>query len=362
MNKDEFKKTVDANLTLAEGEFDKLWGEKEIEAKEMLQTTDTEQIQKTTLNKLYVFLSKQLASTAEVYEGIIFGFGDITDFGAEKKYKKIKENWELGNEDIRKSMIENNEVDESGNPLWCEENSPKGPWKYQDDKKKLLPANQRKIDLEREKQRQGLLIAKKNGEEKYFKTMMTLWTDKLDIEITPFKKVKFRATGNLRDNVYKLNSASVTEFVVLNDENVPSSDLNDLVGKYFTDNIVDLNETSLSDWMTTHENERIVILKNCVPTRVTLTDASKSNVVNIGNPSLGFEDDSLITCWVPNSYSMNVAEGDSDVIVFGNVNKGLDGKISVNTYSFYNPNDFVKPKPVEAEEKQEEVKEEKKKW
>jgi len=350
MNKQEFKEMVEKKIPMKDGEFEKLWEQHSAEATKL--GVEGADLEKVTINKLFAYFSKQLRNPAETYDGIVIGAGDVTDYGATKTFNKVKEMWDIGNEEIRKNMIETGQVDSDGTPLWNAENT-KAKWKYQTEDQngqtKLKPIELRKIDLARERQRNCILVAKKKDDADFRKTFLTLYGDKVESNVPIGIKVQFRATGKDAEGTYRLNSGAVTEFVEQTTDIIPHAELLQLLNKYFAAETFDLNEKPLSQWMEENPNSKVAIMKGVTVTSVLLTkEGSKSNVANVGSLMSGFEEAEQITCWIPKSIEVNIAEGDGDVVVIGQPFKGAEN-ITFNAFGFFNPNKFVKPQPVTPE-------------
>jgi len=339
MNKENFKQLVQGKVPLQEGEFEKLWEEKIKEAGDF--GTPEEEKEKFAINNLFSYFKRYLNTKADKFEGIILGASDATNFGATKIFNAAIELWDKSNEEIRKAMIEKGEFDNIGNPLWCEMNS-KTTFKYKDKEGNLLAINKRKINPERETRRLCVLLAKKDGDTEFSDTRLTLNGDRALLSIPIGKRISFQANGKKNEEgIYNLYSVGITNFVVLNEEVVPHNEFLEIIEKYFTQNIFDLNITKPEDWLRENANKKLVFIKNAHINSVSPVRFSKS---------LSFDEDAKeIKCWNPRDFELNIAEGHSEVVAIGELSLNNEGELLLNNcMGFFNPNKMIKPLPVET--------------
>ena len=349
MNEEEFnqkfaelKQKIGAKIDLKEGEFEAKFEEMKKEVSALGIPAD--KVNQMALTRAAVSYRKVLSSNAEMFEGTILGFGRSTDFGASRTFESIKDTWSKGDETVRKIMIEKGECDSEGNPLWCKENT-KATFKYQDNDGNPLPIERRRIDLEAEKQRSGVLIVKKEGEDKSYRANMVLKREKLNIPIPALKrKVKFRAVGKLVEGVYKLYSEQTTEFNVLDEADITEDELKGIAREYFSDCVLDLDSQKPMEWVAENPDKRDILVVNALVTRVPVG----GNPIEIGHLDSMFDEEGIITCWIPSTYELNVAESQNGIIAIGQV-AGKEEKMSINLYSFFNPNGYEKPQPLGPE-------------
>lgn len=349
MNKEEFKQMVTKKVALQEGEFEKLWQEKLTEATGFgVEEAGREDF---AINNLFAYFKRQLSTKADKYEGLILGVGDATDFGATRTFNNAVAKWNQANDEVRKAMVESGEADSTGAPLWHAANT-KAAFKYQDNKGELKNLNLRKIDLERERQKHIIMIARKEGATDFKEARMTLYGDKADLVVPVGKKVNFQATGKLMDEtVYRLNSVAITTFIA-GAEVVPHMEVLDLMNKYFDLHTFDLNTQNPDEWLSENADKKPVFIKNANIMNVIPSTGEKSHLVKFS--AFSFEEEAkVITCWVPSDYVLNVAEGQSGVTVVGNLNKHKEtGDLSMNGMGFFNPNKMMIPEPIKPEQEE----------
>ncbi len=344
---EELKNKIKEKVTLKEGEWELNLKEVIAEVDKMLESFPTarpEDREKMIYNRVYTFYKRQLSSSAKTYEGIILGVSDITDFGAKNTYNRITEKWKIADDLIKKDMIDSSEVNANGEPLWNSDNS-FAEWKHG-----------KKIEPEKERQRQLVALMKSEDDAGYKIANINLRFDKLNIEIPKFQLIKARLNGKYNEDkeLYYLNSAAVTEFIAIKEDVLTYIEYNQLVDEYFKESTYDLNAEADLSKLKSMTNKRLVFVKNGIPTRCTET-SGRSNVVEISSGSMGFDDDDSISCWVSKDEELPV-EGFGEVIVCGNPGE-RDGKLFLNTMSIFSSINIPKPQdfPETEEEQKDEV-------
>jgi hypothetical protein len=355
MKLEQIKKEVEKKVALKSNE----WENTVTEFKEEIKSwgTKPEDVEKLLVNKIFQTYKKQLMGNGEVYEGIVLGIGDVTDYGATKLYDKIIKRWELGDEAIRHSMIINGEISSDKEPLWCKENT-KAVWKYERDGI-LKSEKDRIIDLKREKQKPIIGIFKKtdNGDETYHKTTIVLNGDRTDIEIPRYKLVRIQLTGKMNEETgaYYLYANKDSEFVVIKEEELSYNEYSNLINQYYKDETIDFEIAEDIPKLSNLSDKRFCFLKNAIVISwFSQEDKTKSNIMSIGSPQFGFDEESSITCWVP-QYENEPMEGYGQVIVCGNPSSNLDGKLFLNCMGIFNSIKIEKPKPIIPEVKKENI-------
>ena len=351
MNKQQFKTLVETwqkenKLSLREGEFEKLWQEEEAKAVNVASEKKDMYI----VGQLFAEFNQRARSKAEEFFGVVLGVSDVTDFGASKIFNTMKASWEKANDETKKVLLTSRQYDAEGNPLWHNANTKnERRWKNEDGTWKA--SEQRKINPEKEKQKHVLLIAKKKEDKEMKVTKLTLYNDKIDLQVPVGKQVEFRATGKPdQDGNYRLNSAVVTEFNVVSQETIPHHELLKVVNDYFAKQKVDFNEIRPSIGFSKLNEQPVVVITNATATRVTMTgDGVKNNVVNINSLLGALDAKEEVTCWIHKGQKINVSEGDSELVLFVQP-MWKSENLSVNVLGLFNPKTAVDIKPVETEQ------------
>ena len=329
---------------ISKEDFEKIWIEKEKELSNLQQSPGDKE--KSIMSKVYAEINKIINSKAETFEGVIIGFNEVTDFNALGKYNHAKQTWDKSTEQIRELLKQGGQYDELGNPIWSKENTTI-TWKYQNEDGTLKLPKQRRIDPEKEKQREILLIARKKEDKDYKVTKLVLLHDKINLPLKLGVNVEFRANGKFdNEGVLRLRSTSITQFNLLSEQEFSHEEVLDLVNVYFKNENIDFNDTIPSEGL--KNPKRLVVITNATIARVTMTGSnSKNNVMNITSLLGNFDLKEEVTCWISKEKEIKVSEGDSRVVIFGTPLRKSEN-LALNVLGIFNPFVNVKPLPIET--------------
>ena len=349
MDKNQLKEMIAKKIPIEESEWEQVIVEAEKESKEM--GVSDEDREKDVCNKIFAKFRKKLMNPAFLCEGIILGVSDITDFGAQKKYDELKEQYNLGDEGIKQSMINSGMIDSEGNPLWFEGNC-NVEWKYKDKDGNLKSASQRKINpkLEQSRQAIGLLRVKDDKNNiGYKKAFISIQSNKIDMEIPEHKKIEINLAGKFDEerDCYFLRTTSTSYAKIVKEEKISQKEYEDILDKYFTNEIFDLSKSEDISKLSSINEKNLVFLKNGVVITVFPTDEGKNNIVGVGSIALGFDEEGIITCFVPENLPLP-PEGTSDLIISGRPSIS-DNRIIINVLNIFSKHEFIKPEKIEPE-------------
>lgn len=340
MNKQETFELIKQKITTTDEELNDLYAgfEEEYKSKGL----DGEKLEKTVCTRLKMYFKKQWASPAVKFNGIIIGATDITDFGAKKNYEFAIEQFK---KDPSKAVVDGL-VNGEGQPLYVLPEWKKG----------------QRIDLERDKGRTLIMLAKQETDSDYKRAFLNLTYDHFDLALPMFTPIEFRANISKKstDFEYLLNGATVTEFKPTGDIINNVGEIKEHLVRCFKDNLVSLPQ--IVNW---HEENketinRFAIVKANVM-RISLTkEGVHSNLIEIDDPDMDFdpEQPNTVTCWVPKEFDINFSEGTMDLIVIGRTNINDEtGQVSMNCYGFFCDKEWQiteKPKEIKEENQTEE--------
>ena len=317
IGKEELFRLCKEKAIITDEELNKMYADKVADLKK--KGIEEKDIEKYALSMIRTTFKKQFISPAIKFEGIIVGDMGVNDFGARRKYDDAKKVWAEATEVLRDSLIKEGLYDTMGNPLWNTDNFKKGS----------------QINPDKEKQRQLLMLTKKDGDSSYHTSYLTLRGEKIDLKRTVFSEtiLLFRANLNKVDGeVYHLTQSSVTEFI----ESKNKTNIVDLLKTHFKSHLV-RNLSELKDWHNENMSnpQRFAIVKaNVVDISL---DGNYSNFITIEDDSLAI--DRAITCYLAKDYEINFSEGTQDAIFIGRTSLKEDKegqeKLSINCFGVY---------------------------
>ncbi|MDO8622635.1 MAG: hypothetical protein Q7R52_00140 [archaeon] len=317
------EKHKEKKMVLKDGEFEQIWDSKSKESNEFVE------------QRVQTHFKRKLLSNAPSFYGIVLCASEVKDFGATKMYNTMVDSWNRASEEVRKVLVNSKQYDVEGNPLWSDINAGKANWKYMDKNTgQWKQTKERKINLEREVKREVTLVGRKVEESDLKKTTLTLWGDKVNQEVPVGYQVNFRANGNIDEQgSYKLNSASVTEFLKVSEDKISNEDLLKVVDTFLPNEKVDFNKELPSQGLLT--TRQLVVITNAIVSRVTETkENANSNAVTISGLVGGLDENEEVTCWISKTLPLDV-KVDDNVVVFAQPQQKTD-KLSVNVLGMYN--------------------------
>jgi len=276
-------------------------------------------------NMVYASYAKRKLGMAEIYKGLIFEFGHPSDYGATQVFEDIKTKFENADNSIKKAMYDEGIIDEEGNPLWYPGNT-NAKFKYFDTQgNKMKDREDRKINPEREWSTLGLALLKKESDNDYKPSLVTVY-GRGENTIATKKIVEIKLIGKYDETwkIYRLSTAiDKIDCKVVEEKEMKYADYSELIDKYFDNFIIDISISDPKDWLVENDKIPLAIVKGGIVTRVVdVMDSSKSNVINLGSIILGMSGDDQLSCFVPNHIPLPI-EGLGEVIVAGTFGKDM---------------------------------------
>ena len=314
---EEVKKKAIEKLELTEEIVDGIIKEQkefidELRATGLLKETTEEEYQKQIAIKVETTLKKLYMVDAETYEGFILVSGQISDFGATKKYEMVIDKWQKSDEPLKQNMIVNGEITSDGIPLWTEKLIGKQKWKIG-----------KPIEPNKEEQRDcvGFFydVNQTNGLE--FK-QIRLSGNIIHTNIPLLKKCSVKLSADTK-NPRILYSRTITSFKVIDKKEYSYEEVLELIKiQVPKDIIIDMNEGGID--FNSFNNQTTYFFINAVPINCILSQY-KSNFIEINNP---MDWNERITCYVPKHYKLP-AEGVGNIILVGKF-QVMDNQVKIN--------------------------------
>lgn len=278
-------------------------------------------IERKALFRLTTFYTKRGSSA--MYQGVFLGVSNVTDFGAQKFYDAIKSTYDSGSAELKQSMIEKQQVNMNGEPLWHDseiQNIPK--FRYQDDEGNMLPADKRKINPKNELRANAVGVFTKKDSEQFFPVFVNIIAEATEKEIPLFKQIEIPMSGNKQteDGIKLLNfrkgEAELTDVKAYDYEDICS-----IADKFFSKYTID-SEDELASWALDNPSSRVVFIKKAmIETAEPIIGEGKVGALRIGSLESIFdnvESDDVgfggYTVFTPAGYNQ-LTDGTTDVFL-----------------------------------------------
>lgn len=325
MDKKEFFKIANEKTGITKEEFKTVYDECEKEIKSRGATTN---IEAQALALLHAKLKKRLQSPAKLFTGVIFGKSGIIDYGAKQRKEALKI-WAENKE----RAISEGFTDKDGNPLYQ-----KG---FEGKKGTKIDAN--------DVGRTIMLVAKlKDGTDEPRLTYLSLRGDKCNLEVPEFKAVEFMANinKNTTETTYFLNQSMMTEFKVVDDKEI---NFPEFAAKNLRSHCVPLISLREYHQKTAEDFNRFAIFRANV-SDIMISDLGYNTAVRLDEEDLPFDEN--IVGWLPKDAKVNFPEGALGLFFVGQTRLGEDGRLSLNLYSVYVPQNYriTETKKIEVED------------
>ena len=275
-----------------------------------------------------MYLKKVLYSSSKKIEAIFLGDMGITDYGVLEKYNNMVSRWNTSDYDMKKMLIETEQFNEEGQPLWKDHQFKTGI-----------------IEPHKERTRNIFGLFKEEQQTTYKLGYLHIrGLPLLEVPVPLFKKIELLANKGQSKNVEEINfNATIqTNYKIIEDSSI---DFEQLINKYCSHKIVQLNNL-LSVTTMNDDNNKLIVVQGDV-SRISLTKKeSKSNVIELLNSDLDVN--ITISVWVPKTIPINFGEGSINVIIIGRIGTQsvkIDEQtnntvISIQAYSLYVPPDW----------------------
>ena len=271
---------------------------------------------------LQAYYKKQLASRANLFEGVVLGMTNIFDM-AKNPRGKIEEY--INSEGLEKAIM-HGYVNSEGQYLW------QGPeWR----KGKPIPTNHY--------QRTVFLIANPEGDDAPALCTLRLRGKNTETDVPMHCPVIFRAVKGKEsdDGMTQLYDSAVTDFSKV-DVSFDFTKFIELQKNMLLDHQISLDE--LKKWHEANEgnfNRMVITTVNCI--RLTITDESvTSNVMEIDDISLQLDVDNIetVTVWIPKFIEPNWSEDSMNMVVVGQTSSykkegEMEESYSINAYGVW---------------------------
>lgn len=292
------------------------------------------------LSILQTSLKKKISLGADYYL-VVLG-SNTTDYGVSYHYTGTLARWEEADDETRRQMVANKEVNEKGQPLYMKGFA----------KGKVIENPEGNFE-------QQVFFYGRKADEQQFKHGVLHVRDFKNISFPLFRKLKVRAEArrNQPEGYYDLNVTGAGAVEVLDQNEINMADFS---RKYLADRIVQLSD--LESYHSRHDGsaDRLAIVEcNVIRLDEGRQDAP-SDILVVDDLSLGMGNGIMgITCWLPKSIPKDFHTESKGIFVFANTGiSKRDGAIVLNVCGVWTPDTEkvrVHPKPLSQSQIQERV-------
>lgn len=332
ITKEEFFQHLKEKKNIDEKKIQAAWSEKEEEVKKS-GYTKPEEVEFMTMRKVDLYFRKQTSSRDAVSANIIvLGFGNITDYGASKKYDEAKKMFE---QDSQKAVIEGY-TNEQGVPLWRES--------------KIANRNGKPIFVDKEKRRTVYCLARREEDSTWKVGVLGVSGKALsgkpehgmmyEMNVVIGKATMEKWNGD-RLIMY---TTDTSEFKDPQDSPEP---IRAMIDKYCND--IGIKFSAIEQNARTDGSSFFVVKANIVKSSESMPGISNRMIVS--NPDeLFFDEDNQLTGWVDEDIPLNVVDEALDVYLFADArtyNKRNEAgqeeeQIQLSVYGFFATDEYLK--------------------